>query len=120
MSGLSNSRRDFIKKAGLVSAGITLIFSGKFQENLEELRKRRGMVQAAEINTMGVIGTAFLLGLNNMHRRKVRTGLTCATLLLITFARIWINNDPIVLLLFTFVPNDSTEIASALYLLSPV
>jgi hypothetical protein len=72
----------------LVSAGITLIFSGKFQENLEELRKRRGMVQAAEINTMGVIGTAFLLGLNNMHRRKVRTGLTCATLVLITFAMI--------------------------------
>ncbi len=72
----------------LVSAGITMIFSGKFQENLEELRKRRGMVQAAEINTMGVIGTAFLLGLNNMHRRKVRTGLTCATLVLITFAMI--------------------------------
>ncbi len=72
----------------LISVGITILFAGKFQENLEELRKQRGKVAAAEVNTMGVIGTAFMLGLNNMHRRKVRTGLTCATLVLITFAMI--------------------------------
>ena len=72
----------------LIAGGITAIFSGKFQENLEELRKQRGKVAAAEVNTMGVIGTAFMLGLNNMHRRRVRTGLTCATLVLITFAMI--------------------------------
>lgn len=72
----------------LISGGITLLSSGKFQENLESLRKRRGIVSAAEANTMGVIGTAFMLGLNNMHRRRVRTGLTCATLVLITFAMI--------------------------------
>jgi hypothetical protein len=72
----------------LVSGGITVLFSGKFQENIEELRKKRGQVSAAEINTLGVLGTAFALGLNNMHRRIVRTGLTCATLVLITFAMI--------------------------------
>lgn len=72
----------------LISGGITLLFSGKFKENLEDLRKKRGQVTAADVNSMGVLGTAFTLGLNNMHRRIVRTGLTCATLVLLTFAMI--------------------------------
>jgi len=72
----------------LISSGITVLFWGKFQENLEQLKMRRGQVTAAEVNTLGVVGTAFMLGLNNMHRRKVRTGLTCLTLVLITFAMI--------------------------------
>ena len=72
----------------LISGGITVLFWGKFQENLEELKMKRGKVTAAEVNTLGVVATAFMLGLNNMHRRKIRTGLTCATLVLITFAMI--------------------------------
>ena len=72
----------------LISGGITLLFSGKFKENLEEMRKKRGQATAADVNTLGVLGTAFTLGLNNMHRRIVRTGLTCATLVLLTFAMI--------------------------------
>jgi len=72
----------------LISGGITVLFSGKFEENLEALKARRGQVSAAEVNTLGVMGTAFALGLSNMHRRIVRTGLTCATLVLITFAMI--------------------------------
>jgi hypothetical protein len=72
----------------MISGGMTLLFSGKFKENLEELRRRRGQVDAAEVNRLGVMGSAFMLGLNNMHRRKLRTGLTCATLTLMTFAMI--------------------------------
>ena len=72
----------------LISGGITVLFAGKFRENLEELQKQRGQVTAAAVNTIGVLGTAFALGLNNMHRRIVRTGLTCATLVLLTFAMI--------------------------------
>ncbi len=72
----------------LISGGITVLFSGKFKENLEEIRKKRGQATAADVNTLGVMGTAFTLGLNNMHRRIVRTGLTCATLVLLTFAMI--------------------------------
>ena len=72
----------------LISGGITLMSSGKFQENLEELRKKSGKVKAADINAMSAIGSAFMLGLNNMHRRKLRTGLTCATLVLMTFVMI--------------------------------
>jgi hypothetical protein len=72
----------------IISGGITVLFGVKFQENLEELRKKRGKVTAAEVNVMGAIGSAFMLGLNNMHRRKVRTGLTCVTLVLMTFVMI--------------------------------
>lgn len=72
----------------LISLGITLLFSGKFKENLADLRQQQGRVAGAEVNALGVLGSAFLLGLNNMHRRRVRTGLTCATLSLLTFAMI--------------------------------
>jgi len=72
----------------LIAGGITLLFSGKFKENLESLRRQRGQATAADVNTLGILGTAFALGLNNMHRRLVRTGLTCATLVLLTFAMI--------------------------------
>ena len=72
----------------LIAGGITFLFSSKFKENLEELRKKAGKVSAAEVNKFGVMGTAFMLGLNNMHRRKVRTGLTCGTLVLLTFVMI--------------------------------
>ena len=72
----------------LISGGMTVLFSGKFQENLDELRKKRGRVDAAEVNRLGVMGSAFMLGLNNMHRRRMRMGLTCGTLTLITFSAI--------------------------------
>ncbi len=88
----------------LISGGITILFSGKFQENIDELRNSRGQVTAAEINKMGVLGTAFALGLNNMHRRAVRTGLTCATLVLLTFAMIC----------FTSVQDNVNNVATAI------
>lgn len=93
----------------LFSAGITLLFWGKFQQNLEQIKQARGKVTAAEINRMGVIGTAFMLGLNNMHRRKLRTGFTCATLVLLTF----------VMICFTSIHSDlvdqATAVGKALY-----
>ena len=65
-----------------------MMVGGKFRQNIKNLRAREGQVEGADINRGGVIGTAFMLGLNNMRRRKVRTGLTCITLVLITFAMI--------------------------------
>jgi hypothetical protein len=53
---------------------------------------------------MGVVGTAFMLGLNNMHRRKLRTGFTCATLILLTF----------VMICFTSVRSDIVDQATAI------
>lgn len=88
----------------LIAGGITILFSGKFKENLEELRAKQGKVSGAEVNALGVLGSAFMLGLNNMHRRKMRTGLTCATLTLLTFAMIC----------FTSVRNDLVDTNVAL------
>jgi len=72
----------------LVTTGITVMFGSKAQENLAELRKREGKVASAEVNTVGVLVSSFLVGLNSMHRRRVRTGLTAATLTLLTFVMI--------------------------------
>jgi hypothetical protein len=93
----------------LTSGSITVVFSGKVEENFENLKKKRGQTTAADVNTLGVIATAFMLGLNNMHRRLVRTGLTCATLVLITFAIICFTSVQ------TNVVDRSTAIAKAPY-----
>ncbi len=63
---------------------VTLLLSGKFKENLDAIR---GGIATKGVsgNRLAIALTAFLLGLNNMHRRRMRTGLTCATLALMTF-----------------------------------
>ena len=72
----------------IIVASVTSVLSTKFQENLDAMRASQGIVKGAQGNTFGIVMTAFMLGLNNMHRRKVRTGLTCATLVLMTFVMI--------------------------------
>ena len=72
----------------LLALVVTMMISGKFQQVVKQLRSKEGAVEGADVNRGGVIGTAFMLGLNNMRRRKVRTGLTCVTLVLITFVMI--------------------------------
>ncbi|MCG3148805.1 MAG: hypothetical protein PCFJNLEI_02252 [Verrucomicrobiae bacterium] len=84
----------------LLTFVVTLMVGGKFKQNLKELRSKEGRVEGADISRGGVVGTAFMLGLNNMRRRKVRTGLTCATLVLITF----------VMICFTSVSNDLVNV----------
>lgn len=84
----------------LLTLLVTLMVGGKFKQNLKDLRRKEGQVEGADVNRGGVIGTAFMLGLNNMRRRKVRTGLTCTTLILITF----------VMICFTSVSTDLTDI----------
>ena len=84
----------------LLTILVTLMVGGKFRQNITDLRKKEGRVDGADINRGGVVGTAFMLGLNNMRRRKVRTGLTCLTLILITF----------VMICFTSVSNDLVNV----------
>ena len=72
----------------LLTLLVTLMVGGKFKQNIKDLRRNEGRVEGADVSRSGVIGTAFMLGLNNMRRRKVRTGLTCLTLVLITFVMI--------------------------------
>ncbi|MBM4164543.1 MAG: FtsX-like permease family protein [Lentisphaerae bacterium] len=84
----------------LLTLIVMIMVAGKFKQNIKELRSKEGRVEGADINRSGVIGTAFMLGLNNMRRRKVRTSLTCITLILITF----------VMICFTSVSSDLVNI----------
>ncbi len=72
----------------IIVGSVMALLSGKFKENIDALRRSQGHVAGAEGNKSGIILTAFMLGLNNMHRRRVRTGLTCATLVLMTFVMV--------------------------------
>ncbi len=87
----------------LLTGLVTCMVGGKFRRNIEDARARAGAGKGADIDRGGVVGTAFMLGLNNMRRRKVRTGLTCATLVLITF----------VMICFTSVSNDLVNVEYA-------
>ncbi|MBI2441020.1 MAG: M28 family peptidase [Lentisphaerae bacterium] len=84
----------------LLTMLVTLMVSGKFKQNIKELRSKEGRIEGADINRGGVIGTAFMLGLNNMRRRKVRTGLTAVTLILLTF----------VIICFTSIATDLVDV----------
>ncbi len=72
----------------LLTLIVIFMVSGKFGQNIKELRAKEGSIEGADINRAGVIGTAFMLGLNNMRRRKIRTALTAVTLILLTFVMI--------------------------------
>jgi hypothetical protein len=73
---------------GLLSLLLVVVVVEKFMSAMRQQYRKREFVEGADVNRAGVIGTACLLGLNNMRRRKVRTGLTCGTLILIGFVLI--------------------------------
>lgn len=69
-----------------LSLFVTVFLFGKFRENMDRLRRQlHGQAVAADVSRMAAAATAFTLGINNMRKRKVRTGFTCVTLVLITF-----------------------------------
>jgi hypothetical protein len=74
---------------------------GKFSKNIADLTKKiHQRVEAVDVSRGAAAATAFLLGLNNLRKRPVRTGLTVATLVLITF----------VMICFTSVRSDLVEV----------
>ncbi len=59
---------------------------GKFEVGLEEARTGRAEASGARTSRFGVLVTALRLGIANMRKRKLRTGLTGLTVVLVTFA----------------------------------
>jgi hypothetical protein len=89
---------------GFVTCGLAafvgIFVSARFSSNVSELHRRhRREVETADVSRAGAASTAFVLGLNNMRKRAVRTGLTVVTLILITF----------VMICFTSVRSDLVE-----------
>ncbi len=61
------------------------VVTTKFNEQLLKMTQEAGGVHEADVGRISAAATAFALGIANMRRRKARTGLTCATLTLLTF-----------------------------------
>ncbi|NPV47988.1 MAG: M28 family peptidase [Armatimonadetes bacterium] len=57
----------------------------KFEDQMREIRYEQTGIRTADVGRLSASAAAFNLGISNMRRRKVRTLLTCATLVLLTF-----------------------------------
>lgn len=69
-----------------LSIAVIGMIRGRFETELYALQNRPGAGDRTDFNRLSAARTAFLLGINNMRRRKVRTGLTVATLILVMFS----------------------------------
>jgi len=68
-----------------LSLVVTLIIYFRFEEEMTRLQRRARQRKAAEIGRWKAFTAAFLLGVSNLRRRRLRTALTCATLIILTF-----------------------------------
>ena len=61
------------------------LVSSRFNRFLKEFRAKEARVHQTDISRLSAAYAAFLLGISNMRRRRLRTGLTLLTLTLLTF-----------------------------------
>ena len=64
---------------------VSWIIAGRFNEQMKKLRTEVAVIHDTDVSRSSASFTAFLLGISNMKRRKLRTALTFITLLLLTF-----------------------------------
>ncbi|MGE5258800.1 MAG: FtsX-like permease family protein [Hyphomicrobiales bacterium] len=64
---------------------VTLIIFFRFEQEMADLQSRARTVHVGEISRWKAFVAAFMLGVSNLRRRRVRTTLTCITLVLLTF-----------------------------------
>jgi len=70
----------------LALTGIVIsIIVSKFEEELDKMKRETSKVYKADVGRLSASAAAFSLGVNNMRKRKGRTILTCATLVILTF-----------------------------------
>ncbi|MDE2952990.1 MAG: hypothetical protein OXR71_00560 [Gemmatimonadota bacterium] len=61
------------------------IVSGRFHDNIRQLRTEEVLLHDTDVGRISASVAAFQLGIANMKKRKMRTSLTFATLVLLTF-----------------------------------
>lgn len=64
---------------------VTLIIFFRFEEEMEQLQKRANQTVASEMGRWQAFTASFFLGVSNLRRRRLRTVLTCTTLVILTF-----------------------------------
>ncbi len=68
-----------------LSVFVVGVIIGKFTAQMQQIRKEQQGYLSADVGRMSAMFTAFVLGVSNMRKRKVRTALTCTTLIILTF-----------------------------------
>ncbi len=68
-----------------LSLFVVSVIIGKFTAQMQQIRKEQQGYLSADVGRISAMFTAFMLGVSNMRKRKIRTALTCATLIILTF-----------------------------------
>ena len=68
-----------------LSLMVTLIIFSRFEQEMVLLQSRARHVKSSEISRWKAFVAAFFLGVSNLRRRRLRTILTCVTLIILTF-----------------------------------
>ena len=68
-----------------LTIAVVSIIVQKFESQMRQLQIEMGAAHSTDVGRLGASAAAFSLGISNMRRRKSRTALTCATLILLTF-----------------------------------
>ncbi len=68
-----------------LSLMVTLIIFFRFEQEMTYLQSHSQRSQSEDIGRWKAFVAAFLLGVSNLRRRRVRTALTCVTLVILTF-----------------------------------
>lgn len=68
-----------------LSAIVTWILFARFENEMKELQHRGRQGNEGEITLFKAFAASFFMGINNLRRRRIRTGLTCTTLIILTF-----------------------------------
>jgi hypothetical protein len=64
---------------------VTMIIVLRFEDEMILMQRRTSHKRPSEISTWKAFVAAFFLGVSNLRRRRLRTGLTCLTLIILTF-----------------------------------
>jgi hypothetical protein len=68
-----------------LSVLVSLIIFFRFENEMTGLQRRSKHIKASSISQGKAFGAAFVIGVSNLRRRPIRTILTCATLVILTF-----------------------------------
>lgn len=68
-----------------LSLMVSLILFFRFEEEMAQLQQRATLKGGEEISRWKAFTAAFFLGISNLRRRKLRTLLTCTTLVILSF-----------------------------------
>lgn len=68
-----------------LSALVSMILFLRFEQEMKTLQRRAQVTKVEAISLWGAFVAAFSIGVSNLRRRKIRTTLTCTTLIILTY-----------------------------------